>query len=121
MSPETALALGVSAVVAASLYWMFVVAGRRRRTSAAEAELVNCSFCGKRQDEVRKLIGGPGVHICDECVDLCNDILAERGDHEGESSTSADDRSPSRIPALIWLASGLLVVLLATLYLTLRS
>lgn len=36
-----------------------------------------CSFCGKTQDEVRKLVAGPGVFICDECVDLCNDILTE--------------------------------------------
>jgi ATP-dependent Clp protease ATP-binding subunit ClpX len=36
-----------------------------------------CSFCGKTQDEVRKLVAGPSVYICDECVDLCNDILTE--------------------------------------------
>ena len=36
-----------------------------------------CSFCGKTQEEVRKLVAGPGVYICDECVDLCNDILTE--------------------------------------------
>lgn len=36
-----------------------------------------CSFCGKHQDEVRKLIAGPGVYICDECVELCNEILRE--------------------------------------------
>ncbi|MBX7137607.1 MAG: ATP-dependent Clp protease ATP-binding subunit ClpX [Oligoflexia bacterium] len=36
-----------------------------------------CSFCGKNQDEVRKLVAGPGVYICDECVELCNDILTE--------------------------------------------
>src|SRR6516164_7890755 len=38
-----------------------------------------CSFCGKSQDEVRKLIAGPTVYICDECIDLCNDILLEEG------------------------------------------
>jgi len=36
-----------------------------------------CSFCGKSQDQVRKLIAGPTVYICDECVDLCNDMIAE--------------------------------------------
>ena len=36
-----------------------------------------CSFCGKTQEEVRKLVAGPGVYICDECIDLCNDILTE--------------------------------------------
>lgn len=37
----------------------------------------NCSFCGKSQHEVKKLIAGPSVFICNECVDLCNEILAE--------------------------------------------
>ena len=36
-----------------------------------------CSFCGKSQKEVRKLIAGPSVYICDECVELCNDIITE--------------------------------------------
>jgi ATP-dependent Clp protease ATP-binding subunit ClpX len=40
-------------------------------------EKLRCSFCGKGQDEVRKLIAGPTVYICDECVELCNDIIAE--------------------------------------------
>ena len=40
-------------------------------------KLLYCSFCGKSQDEVRKLIAGPSVFICDECVDLCNDIISE--------------------------------------------
>ncbi len=38
---------------------------------------LNCSFCGKNQDDVRKLIAGPTVYICDECIELCNDIIAE--------------------------------------------
>jgi len=38
---------------------------------------LRCSFCNKSQDEVRKLIAGPKVHICEECVDLCIDILKE--------------------------------------------
>ena len=40
-------------------------------------DLVKCSFCGKTQKQVKKLIAGPGVYICDECIDLCNDIIAE--------------------------------------------
>ena len=49
-----------------------------------------CSFCGKSQDEVRKLIAGPTVYICDECIDLCNDIIAEECDQdEGVTSGSA--------------------------------
>ena len=40
-------------------------------------KLLYCSFCGKSQHEVRKLIAGPSVFICDECIDLCNDIIKE--------------------------------------------
>ena len=40
-------------------------------------KLLYCSFCGKSQHEVRKLIAGPQVFICDECVELCNDIIRE--------------------------------------------
>src|SRR3989442_9107161 len=54
-----------------------------------------CYFCGKSQDEVRKLIGGPTVYICDECIDLCNDIIAEECDQEESlSSTSAVPKPP---------------------------
>jgi ATP-dependent Clp protease ATP-binding subunit ClpX len=41
------------------------------------ADLLKCSFCGKSQKQVKKLIAGPGVYICDECIDLCNEIIAE--------------------------------------------
>jgi ATP-dependent Clp protease ATP-binding subunit ClpX len=43
---------------------------------------LKCSFCGKGQKEVKKLIAGPGVYICDECIDLCNDIIDEEKDRE---------------------------------------
>ena len=42
-----------------------------------EEKLLFCSFCGKNQNEVRKLIAGPSVYICNECIDLCNDIIQE--------------------------------------------
>jgi ATP-dependent Clp protease ATP-binding subunit ClpX len=42
-------------------------------------EILRCSFCGKSQDEVKKLIAGPTVYICDECIELCNDIILEEG------------------------------------------
>ncbi|WP_019896292.1 ATP-dependent Clp protease ATP-binding subunit ClpX [Hydrogenovibrio halophilus] len=45
-----------------------------------------CSFCGKAQDEVKKLIAGPSVYICDECVELCNDILQEEFGEEADAS-----------------------------------
>ena len=41
-------------------------------------ELLKCSFCGKSQKQVKKLIAGPGVYICDECIDLCNEIIEEQ-------------------------------------------
>ena len=40
-------------------------------------EIVKCSFCGKSQKQVKKVIAGPGVYICDECIDLCNEIIEE--------------------------------------------
>ncbi len=48
-----------------------------KNTSKSDGKLLYCSFCGKSQHEVRKLIAGPSVFICDECVDLCNDIITE--------------------------------------------
>ncbi|MCB0340203.1 MAG: AAA family ATPase, partial [Bdellovibrionales bacterium] len=50
---------------------------------------LQCSFCAKSQDDVRKLVAGPNVYICDECVDLCNDILGEElEDSDGIRITS---------------------------------
>ena len=43
---------------------------------------LKCSFCGKNQKEVKKLIAGPGVYSCDECIDLCNDIVDEERERE---------------------------------------
>ena len=48
-----------------------------KRKENGSGKLLYCSFCGKSQHEVRKLIAGPSVYICDECVDLCNDIIRE--------------------------------------------
>ncbi len=48
--------------------------------TAESVDLLKCSFCGKSQRQVRKLIAGPGVYICDECIELCNDIIAEELD-----------------------------------------
>lgn len=52
----------------------------------SEKKTLHCSFCGRTQHEVRKLIAGPTVFICDECVDLCNDIVAESGGREFPST-----------------------------------
>src|SRR5213594_3648045 len=42
-----------------------------------DSDLLKCSFCGKSQKQVKKLIAGPGVYICDECIDLCNEIIED--------------------------------------------
>src|SRR5699024_12662439 len=48
------------------------------------ADLLKCSFCGKSQKQVVKLIAGPGVYICDECIELCNEIIEEELAEAGE-------------------------------------
>ena len=53
-----------------------------------ETTNLSCSFCGKSQKEVRKLIAGPTVYICDECIDLCNDIIAEETSRDSEQPRS---------------------------------
>ena len=45
---------------------------------------LKCSFCGKTQEQVRKLVAGPGVYICDECIELCNEIIEEEIGEEGD-------------------------------------
>lgn len=60
-----------------------------------ENKQVSCSFCGKSQAEVRKLVAGPSVHICDECVDLCKNIIAqetEGGDKSAVESANVKAR-----------------------------
>jgi hypothetical protein len=49
----------------------------RTRTTTDEPSPIACSFCGKNKDLVKKVIAGPGVYICDECIDLCNQIIVE--------------------------------------------
>jgi ATP-dependent Clp protease ATP-binding subunit ClpX len=56
-----------------------------------------CSFCEKTQDEVRKLVAGPGVYICDECVELCNDILSEELEARGSSRERFNIPTPKEI------------------------
>ena len=58
-----------------------------KRSKDAGGKLLYCSFCGKSQHEVRKLIAGPSVYVCDECVDLCNDIIREELQESVEGSS----------------------------------
>jgi len=58
---------------------------------------LKCSFCGKSQDQVRKLIAGPGVYICDECIDLCNEILDEEL-LDNQASTNNSPQVKKKLP-----------------------
>jgi ATP-dependent Clp protease ATP-binding subunit ClpX len=61
---------------------------------------LQCSFCGKSQDDVRKLIAGPTVYICDECIELCNDIIAEEWEEEKSKGLSQLPK-PAEIKAIL--------------------
>jgi rhamnose utilization protein RhaD (predicted bifunctional aldolase and dehydrogenase) len=65
---------------------------RNPARSSSSTGLVSCSFCAKSQREVKKIIAGPEVYICDECIGLCNDIIAEEADAEAadEGAASSD-------------------------------
>ena len=60
----------------------------RQSRSGDSGKILYCSFCGKSQHEVRKLIAGPSVFICDECVELCNDIIREELEEKGATTRS---------------------------------
>src|SRR3989442_16033886 len=62
---------------------------RRDSRDTKERHSWRCSFCGKAKDKVRKLVAGPGVFICDQCVHLCNEVLQSEGQH-GEFSIGPD-------------------------------
>lgn len=58
---------------------------------ADESKTVTCSFCGKNQQEVRKVIAGPSVHICNECVNLCDEILVKENVKEAASAVQSTE------------------------------
>lgn len=65
-------------------------------------KLLYCSFCGKSQHEVKKLIAGPSVFICDECIDLCNDIIRDESNPESATGASKSDLpTPHEIFAIL--------------------
>ncbi|MEO8874949.1 MAG: ATP-dependent Clp protease ATP-binding subunit ClpX, partial [Polyangiaceae bacterium] len=72
----------------------------RRRDDHTSGNL-NCSFCGKSQKEVKKLIAGPTVYICDECIGLCNDIIAEEVEKDEPYAGSAPVPKPAEIKAIL--------------------
>ncbi len=72
----------------------------RDRRNEANGNL-SCSFCGKSQKEVRKLIAGPTVYICDECIGLCNDIIAEEGEKDEAPVGGAPIPKPADIKSVL--------------------
>lgn len=66
-------------------------------TMSKDSGSLRCSFCGKGQKEVKKLIAGPGVYICDECIELCNDIIDEEKDRETQTRGSFKVPKPIEI------------------------
>jgi ATP-dependent Clp protease ATP-binding subunit ClpX len=70
-----------------------------KKTSSTEDLL--CSFCGKSQDEVKKLIAGPSVYICDECIQLCNEIIAEEYGQESDKGKDGRLPKPSEIKDIL--------------------
>ena len=72
---------------------------RRKSENNSSSYNLNCSFCGKSQREVKKLIAGPGVYICDECIQLCNDIITEENEREAREVVGDKIPTPKRIRA----------------------
>jgi ATP-dependent Clp protease ATP-binding subunit ClpX len=71
-------------------------------TLSETSDLLKCNFCGKSQKQVRKLIAGPTVYICDECIELCNEIIEEElGTHVAESIESLELPNPKEIKAFL--------------------
>jgi ATP-dependent Clp protease ATP-binding subunit ClpX len=70
-----------------------------RARKPSDGKELSCSFCGKSQKEVRKLIAGPSVYICDECVELCNEIITEESEREDYYASRALVPKPKEIRA----------------------
>ena len=76
-------------------------------TPTASLEALTCSFCNKNQSEVAKLVAGPGVYICNECIDLCNQIISQELDHHGDRPTQRGRSTKSKDPTTIKAWEGL--------------
>jgi hypothetical protein len=118
---STSVVLVETAVTVAGIYavgWWVLRrhdATRRatRESPARDGEPPLCSFCGKSQDEVRNLIAGPKVYICDECIDLCNDIIAEGCEQERRLANPR----PSPRPHPGWETGAMVLVVVVALLL----
>ncbi len=72
-----------------------------KNSSGDNGKLLYCSFCGKSQHEVRKLIAGPSVFVCDECVELCNDIIREEVQEQASGGVGSKLPTPHEINAIL--------------------
>ncbi len=72
-----------------------------KQNSGDNGKLLYCSFCGKSQHEVRKLIAGPSVFVCDECVELCNDIIREEVQEQNASADGSKLPTPQEISGIL--------------------
>lgn len=71
------------------------------KKGSASTKVLHCSFCNKSQHEVRKLIAGPSVFVCDECIELCNDIIREEAQASARASIRTDLPTPAEIKAFL--------------------
>ena len=71
------------------------------KKGSASTKILHCSFCNKSQNEVRKLIAGPSVFVCDECIELCNDIIREEAQASARASIRTDLPTPAEIKAFL--------------------
>ena len=71
------------------------------KKGSADAKVLHCSFCNKTQHEVRKLIAGPSVFICDECIDLCNDIIREEAQANARAAIRSELPTPLEIKTFL--------------------
>jgi ATP-dependent Clp protease ATP-binding subunit ClpX len=71
------------------------------KKGSATTKVLHCSFCNKAQHEVRKLIAGPSVFVCDECIELCNDIIREEAQANAQESIRTELPTPAEIKAFL--------------------
>ncbi|MCB1327592.1 MAG: ATP-dependent Clp protease ATP-binding subunit ClpX [Spirochaetales bacterium] len=71
------------------------------RKKGTDREKLHCSFCGKEQDAVRRLVAGPGVYICDECIELCNEIIAEESEQDSGGAILGELPKPPEIKQIL--------------------
>ena len=76
-------------------------------SGTASTEALSCSFCAKSQFDVSKLVAGPGVFICNECIDLCNQVVMEEAARKGGPAGDAVQSAKSPVPPILKALEGL--------------